>query len=214
MRIASLTRQSLVDWPGKVAAVVFTRGCNFRCGFCHNPSLVLPQLMNSEPDIPEKEIFDYLEKRKDWLDGVVITGGEPTVHKDLDIFLQTIGKIGMAIKLDTNGTNPEILESLFHRNLVDFVAMDIKTVLSEKHYARITPNISRVQVEKMIRSVQLIRQSGAGYQFRTTVIPGIHSMEITEQLTSRYRDDPYVFQPFKQSGIDGILSDYIHSTHI
>ncbi len=212
MRIASLTKQSLVDWPGKVAAVVFTKGCNFRCGFCHNPSLVLPQLMNAEPDIPEKEIFDYLEKRKDWLDGVVVTGGEPTIHKDLDIFLQIIRKIGIAIKLDTNGTNPELLKSLFRHKLLDFVAMDIKTILSEQHYAQITPNISCVQIEKMLRSVELIRQSGVEYQFRTTVVPDIHSAEMIGQLASQYRDDSYVFQPFKQSGIGGILANYTTET--
>ena len=112
MRIASLQKQSFIDWEGKTAAVIFTKGCNFRCGYCHNPSLVLPHLLDRTPDLSEKEIMGYLLSRKNWLDGVVITGGEPTIQPDLPTFMAAVKEAGFAIKLDTNGTNPDMLNEL------------------------------------------------------------------------------------------------------
>lgn len=134
MRIGGIEKQSFIDWEGKVTAVVFTRGCNFRCGYSHNPSLVLPHLLANETDIPENQLFDYLKTRREWLDGVVATGGEPTIHADLESFLEAIKNLGYLIKLDTNGSNPMVLKKLLARKLVDFVAMDVKTVADSTLY--------------------------------------------------------------------------------
>ncbi|HZJ73928.1 MAG TPA: anaerobic ribonucleoside-triphosphate reductase activating protein, partial [Perlabentimonas sp.] len=129
MRIGGFVKQSFIDWEGKITSVIFTKGCNFRCGFCHNPSLVLPKLIEQTPDIEVAAITEHLRKRKQWLDGVVITGGEPTLHNDLSTFIKTIKELGYPVKLDTNGSNPTLLKKLIADNSVDYVAMDIKTTL-------------------------------------------------------------------------------------
>src|SRR5690606_17068862 len=126
------------DWDGKLCAVVFTRGCNFRCGYCHNPSLVLPELFSPIDDISESELFSYLNSRRNWLDGVVITGGEPTLHLDLKDFIQKIRQLGFAVKLDTNGTNPRLLQELIQDKLIDLVAMDVKSILNQSEYEKVT----------------------------------------------------------------------------
>jgi pyruvate formate lyase activating enzyme len=136
MKIAGLIKQSYIDYPGKMAAVVFTQGCNFRCGYCHNPSLVLPRLFHHNKLVAVSDVLIHLENRKDWLDGVVITGGEPTIHGDLPDFLRQIKSLGYLVKLDTNGSNPLMLEKVIKENLVDFIAMDIKTLLQEELYAK------------------------------------------------------------------------------
>ncbi|MDI6813294.1 MAG: anaerobic ribonucleoside-triphosphate reductase activating protein [Desulfitobacteriaceae bacterium] len=115
MIIGGFTKLSTIDWPGKLAAVIFTRGCNFRCPWCHNKSLVWPELYG--PEIPGPEVLAYLEKRKSYLDGVVVTGGEPTIQKDLPAFLKKIKNIGLKVKLDTNGSNPNMLEYLLQEGL-------------------------------------------------------------------------------------------------
>ena len=112
IRIGGLVKQSFVDWDGVLSAVVFTKGCNFRCGYCHNPALVVPALMRERPDVAESEVFDYLARRRGWLDGVVVTGGEPTLHAGLPAFLERVKALGYRVKLDTNGTNPEMLRRL------------------------------------------------------------------------------------------------------
>lgn len=126
IRIGGLVKQSFVDWDGVLSAVVFTKGCNFRCSYCHNPALVVPALMRERPDVAESEVFDYLARRRGWLDGVVVTGGEPTLHAGLPAFLERVKALGYRVKLDTNGTNPEMLRQLIASGAVDFVAMDIK----------------------------------------------------------------------------------------
>ncbi|MFR7708434.1 MAG: anaerobic ribonucleoside-triphosphate reductase activating protein [Alistipes inops] len=120
IRIGGLVKQSLVDWDGVLSAVVFTKGCNFRCGYCHNPALVVPALMRERPDVAESEVFDYLARRRGWLDGVVVTGGEPTLHAGLPAFLERVKALGYRVKLDTNGTNPEMLRQLIASGAVDF----------------------------------------------------------------------------------------------
>ena len=112
IRIGGLVKQSFVDWDGVLSAVVFTKGCNFRCSYCHNPALVVPALMRERPDVAESEVFDYLARRRGWLDGVVVTGGEPTLHAGLPAFLERVKALGYRVKLDTNGTNPEMLRQL------------------------------------------------------------------------------------------------------
>ncbi len=137
IRIGGLVKQSFVDWDGVLSAVVFTKGCNFRCGYCHNPALVVPALMRERPDVAESEVFDYLARRRGWLDGVVVTGGEPTLHAGLPAFLERVKALGYRVKLDTNGTNPEMLRQLIASGAVDFVAMDIKHFPDAEHYGAV-----------------------------------------------------------------------------
>ena len=203
MRIASLQKQSFIDWEGKTVAVVFTKGCNFRCGYCHNPSLVLPHLLNRAPDISEKEIFDYLQNRKNWLDGVVITGGEPTIHADLPEFMAAIKKPGFQIKLDTNGTNPAMLKELINNKLVDYVAMDIKTVPEAKKYTEVVGIKDDRVMDKISSSIKLLRNENIKYQLRTTIIPDLHTLEIKNRLSEEFRTDNYVLQEFR----DGVTID-------
>lgn len=163
MKIGGLQKLSLIDYPGKTAATVFLIGCNFKCGFCHNPELI----KGNVPEISEKEFFSFLDERKDFLDGVCITGGEPTIHKDLIDFIKKIKEKGFLVKLDTNGSNPEMLKELL--GSVDFVAMDIKT--SKEGYNKAVG--VNVDLKKIEESVELIKNSGVDYEFRTTVVPSI-----------------------------------------
>ena len=126
MIIGGLQKHTLIDYPGKIAATIFTSGCNFRCPFCHNPELVLPEEISKSKELPLQEVFSFLKERKGFLDGVVICGGEPTIHNDLYDFCSEIKRIGFLIKLDTNGHNPEMLEKLIDKELIDYIAMDIK----------------------------------------------------------------------------------------
>jgi pyruvate formate lyase activating enzyme len=132
MKIAGFKKQSLIDYSGNISSVVFTQGCNFRCGYCHNPDLVLPERFGNI--YSEEKMFEYLAKYKKMLDAVCITGGEPTIHKDLPSFISRIKELGLKIKLDSNGTNPDMLKYLFENKLVDFIAMDIKHILDFKAY--------------------------------------------------------------------------------
>jgi len=155
---------SLVDYPGKVATAIFTLGCNFRCGYCHNPELVVPEQYADELD--ESEILRYLRTRVDKIDGVAISGGEPTLHKDLPDFVRQIKDMGLEVKLDSNGSNPDMLEELLAGKLVDFVAMDVKGPLEKYQQImswRIDPEIVR-------RSVRTIIDSKVAHEFRTTIV--------------------------------------------
>ncbi len=162
MKIGGLIKFTLIDFPGRPAAVVFTQGCNFRCRYCHNPELVYPHLY-MEP-MPQEELFAFLTRRQGTLEGVVVTGGEPTIHADLLDFMAQIKAMGFALKLDTNGTRPEVLREAYARKLVDYVAMDLKAPLEK--YALITGVDFNPAVLK--ESMQLIVQSGVPYEFRTT----------------------------------------------
>jgi len=140
MIIGGLQRFSLIDYPGKISAILFTRGCNFRCPYCHNPELVDPQRY-AEP-WQEEEYWAFLQSRTQKLDAVVVTGGEPTLQEDLEPFLEKIRKMGFLIKLDTNGSNPDVLKDLLSANLVDYIAMDIKAPL-EKY-----SEVAKVPIDK------------------------------------------------------------------
>ena len=126
MRLAGLQKLTLLDYPGEVACTVFTRGCNLRCPFCQNPELVLPELFCEGGDLPEEEFFEFLDRRKGRLSAVAVTGGEPTIHQDLPLFLSRIRERGYLVKLDTNGLNPEMLSEILNAKLADYVAMDVK----------------------------------------------------------------------------------------
>lgn len=162
MKIGGLIKFTLIDFPGRPAAVIFTQGCNFRCRYCHNPELVYPHLF-TEP-VAEGEIDAFLKRRQGTLEGVVVSGGEPTLHDDLPAFLKKIKSMGYAVKLDTNGTRPEILKKLIGEHLLDYIAMDLKAPLEK--YALITGVEFNPAVLR--ESMDLICQSGLAYEFRTT----------------------------------------------
>lgn len=164
MKIAGLQKVSLMDYPGKISATVFTQGCNFRCPYCYNPELVDPD--RYKECLPEEAIFSYLKKRRGKLEAVTITGGEPTIQNDLLSFAQSVRTMGYLVKLDTNGSKPEVLEELIRHKLLDYIAMDIKAPLAK--YEAVT----RVPVKgKTIRqSIELIKASGINYEFRTTIV--------------------------------------------
>jgi pyruvate formate lyase activating enzyme len=176
MKIGGFVKQSLIDYPGKIAAVVFTQGCNFRCGYCHNPQLVLPELFQQNQPISTDEVLEYLQERKNWLDGVVVTGGEPTIHNDLPEFLKTIKDLGFLVKLDTNGSNPFMLEQIVKNNLADYIAMDIKIPFEDGLYSKIIgiPNVDEI-TENILASVMILKNTTIEGEFRTTSIPGIHN---------------------------------------
>jgi len=164
MKIGGLQKLTLIDYPGKTAATVFLIGCNFKCGFCHNPELID---VNEKEVISEKEFFDFLKKRKGLLDGICITGGEPTIVSDLFSFIKKIKDLGFLVKLDTNGSNPEVLKELI--NSLDYIAMDVKTSMERYNKA-----IGReIDLNNINKSINLIKNSNINYEFRTTVIPGL-----------------------------------------
>ncbi len=172
MMLAGFQKMTLIDYPGKIAATVFTAGCNFRCPFCHNPELVelSPETLALFHG-RDKEFFIFLEKRKGILDGICITGGEPTVQRDIIPFMRKIKDMGFLVKLDSNGTRPEVLEEVFREGLADYVAMDIKNGANRYEETTNAP----VSMENIRKSVKLIMESGISYEFRTTVVPGIHT---------------------------------------
>ena len=169
MIFGGLQKTTLVDFPGKVAATVFTIGCNFRCPYCHNPELVLLEKIKKQPKITEKEILGFLKERQGFLQGLCITGGEPTIHSDLPEFIQQVKKLGLLIKLDTNGSAPKVLEKLIREKLVDWIAMDIKAPL-EKYDIFTQGKIKPALIEE---SIKIIKESKIDYEFRTTLAPEI-----------------------------------------
>ena len=168
---AGLQKLTLLDFPGKVACTVFTGGCNFRCPFCHNASLVLRA--GDVDEISEDDFFSYISKRKGILDGVCITGGEPLMSKGIEDFIKKVKDLGLAVKLDTNGTFPEKLEALLDAKLIDYVAMDIKN--SKEKYA-ITAGVDKFP-EAIEKSIDLIMKKAPDYEFRTTVVRELHSTQ-------------------------------------
>ncbi|MEI6728030.1 MAG: anaerobic ribonucleoside-triphosphate reductase activating protein [bacterium] len=174
MHIAGLTPLSLIDYPEKLACIVFTQGCNWRCPFCHNPDILeIKSKLNYKQGLSEIDFFKFLETRINKLDGVVITGGEPSLQVDLLTFMQKIKQLGFLIKLDSNGTNPQVLKMIFDQKLADYVAMDIKHTPDKYNLA----TGRKVDLEKIKESINLIKNSGLDYEFRTTVVPGIHTFE-------------------------------------
>jgi len=164
MLIGGLQKISLVDYPGRICATLFLQGCNFRCPYCHNPELVNPELF--QPPMPEEQVWAFLEKRVGKLDGVVITGGEPTMHKDLPDAMRRIKAMGLLVKLDTNGSRPDMLDKIIGSGCVDFIAMDLKAPL--ERYPELTG--AAVDVAAIEQSIRLIRQASVAYEFRTTVV--------------------------------------------
>lgn len=169
MRIGGLQKCSLIDFPGKISAIVFTVGCNFHCPYCHNPELV----DETTTELDENEIWSFLERRKGLLDAVTITGGEPTVHNNLIPFIKRIRDMGYLVKLDSNGTKPEIIERIQKDKLVDYIAMDIKAPLTS--YER---TVGRpVDTEAIKKSISFIMNGDIEYEFRTTIVKSLLSYE-------------------------------------
>lgn len=180
MLISGVQKFSILDFPKKTSCIVFTAGCNFRCGFCYNPEFVIPEqiakIRNSF--IPEETFYSFLDQRKGLLDGVVITGGEPTIMPDLPKFMAKIREMGFAVKLDTNGNNPTMLKDVIDKRLINYVAMDIKTSL--ENYPQVSGLGARP--ERVKQSIELIRDSKVPYEFRSTLIKEIHSEDTLNKM--------------------------------
>lgn len=196
MLISGLQKLTLLDYPGVVACTVFTGGCNLRCPFCHNSSLVLPERLANDTDADS--VLAFLKKRRGTLDGVAVTGGEPLLQKDIEDFLREVRAIGYKIKLDTNGSFPEKLIGIVEAGLVDRVAMDIKS--SPAHYGEVVgiPGLDITAIEK---SKEYLLSNAVEYEFRTTVVKGLHTAD-TIRDTARwiYGASEYYLQQFKDSG--------------
>ncbi len=204
MKIAGLQKLTLLDYPGKTACIIFTWGCNLRCPFCHNADLVTGEF---EETVTADALYAFLKKRFGLLDGVCVTGGEPLLQPDLISFLQPIHEMGYAVKLDTNGTQPEKLREICESGLVSMVAMDIKN--SPEKYA-VTGGTERLNVEAVHQSVRyLMRQGNIPYEFRTTVVKQYHTAEDFSAIGKWIRGaDAYFLQNFQNTGrlIDNSVS--------
>lgn len=173
MIIGGFQKFTLIDYPGKLSCIIFLSGCNFRCPFCYSTELVLPEKIKNQPKLSKKAVIEHLKTRQEMLEGVVICGGEPTLNSDIGELCNDIKNLGYSIKLDTNGSNPDVLEKLIRDKLIDYVAMDIKAPLDIEKYKKAVG--VEVDIEAIKRSIKLIKNSGIDYEFRTTIVPGIHS---------------------------------------
>ncbi len=196
MLLSGITKLTLLDFPEKTACIVFTAGCNFRCGYCHNPEFVLPERLKEieKGFIPEDVFFRFLERRKSLLQGVVVTGGEPTLHPDLEEFIAKIRAMGYEVKLDTNGNRPDVLRRLIENGLVQYVAMDFKT--SFGCYPTLSGlGASAAAVEE---SFHLLKEGTLPYEFRTTLVREIHTEEVLEEMKLSLKGvSRYFLQPFR-----------------
>jgi len=200
MQIAGFQKFTMVDYPGEIAATVFTRGCSFRCPFCHNPELVIPDKFSDLLD--EDEILAFLEKRKNQLHAVCITGGEPTLQPDLQQFINKLKVMGYKIKLDSNGWDPNTLKKLIDSGQLDYIAMDIKATLDKyPMVAKFKGQRPKVKIEEEIQnSIKLIMDSGIPYEFRTTVVHPLHEVKDFEAIGKMIKGARrYFIQNFVQS---------------
>jgi pyruvate formate lyase activating enzyme len=189
-------KNSLIDFPGKISSVVFTKGCNFRCPYCHNPELI--SFEKDDSAIETDEIFDFLKKRKGFIDAVVITGGEPCLQKDIVAFAEKIKKYGLLLKLDTNGSRPETLEILLKEKLIDLAAMDIKAPIGMYHQLTAEKDIE----EKIKRSISLLMNSEIDYYFRTTCVkPFVTTENFIEMIEAIKGAKKYVLQKFRNEKV-------------
>jgi len=192
MNIAYLLSTTLIDYPGKVAALGFTTGCNFRCPFCHNCELVLPEKIETLKLIPENEILYFLRERRGFLDGLAITGGEPTVQPGLFRFIERVKGLGLLVKLDTNGSWPEVLEELLDAHLLDYIAMDLKGPAAR--YDEMAG--VHVDMAAITRSIRLIIERAPDYEFRTTTAPTMTAKDIKEAVSLIAGAKRYFLQQF------------------
>ncbi len=196
MTIGGLQKVTLIDYPGKVACTVFLTRCNFRCPFCYSRELVLEEEIEKQPKMEIENFFSFLEEKRGLLDACVVCGGEPTLNPELKDFLKRIKEKGFLIKIDTNGYLPEKLKELIEERLVDYIAMDIKAPLSEEKYSQAAG--TKVDVERIKKSIELIKNSGIDYEFRTTIVPGLHEKEdIIEMAKAIGPAKRYFLQSFR-----------------
>jgi len=198
VKIGGLQKLTLIDYPGKIAATVFLIGCNFKCPYCQNPELVRPDLASGLTSISKSDFFKFLNSKIEFIDGICITGGEPTIHKKLFDFIKKIKQKGFLVKLDTNGSNPEILEKLIDAKLLDFISMDVKT--SWLKYNRATG--VKVDLEKIKKSVEIIKNSGIDYEFRTTIVPSEVEEEDIKKIAKWFKGaKKFVLQQFQNKKV-------------
>ena len=196
MEIKGVIDLSLVDWDGKVSSVFFLPGCNFRCPFCYNSALVLHP--EREETTPFERVKNYLKKYRTWIDGVCITGGEPTIHSDLFELCSKLKEMGFLVKVDTNGTNPVMIRELIEKGLVDYIAMDIKAPLTVEKYSKATGINAEKLLGKVKETVRTLLRSKINYEFRTTVVPTIHKKEDIEEICRSIKGcKKYVIQRFR-----------------
>lgn len=200
MILCGYEKFSMVDFDGKIACTVFTGGCNFRCPFCHNAPLVVGDVKSQQID--ENEVFDYLQKRKGLVDAVCVTGGEPTLQPDLCDFLAKVRSMGYATKLDTNGLRPDVLKAVLDDKLVDYVAMDVKN--SPEKYAQ-TVGVQNVDMGKILSSIQLLKDSGIDFEFRTTLIKEFHTADDVQKIAYLVSGAPRYFMQ-KYNDNDGCIA--------
>lgn len=195
MEIKGVIDLSFVDWDGKISSVFFLPNCNFRCPYCHNVALVLHP--ETGETTPFERVEDYLKKHRTWIDGICITGGEPTLHNNLPDLCLKLKEIGFPVKLDTNGTNPMMVKALIEKELVDYIAMDIKASLTVEKYSEAIGVNAEKLLEKVKKTVELLLGSKIDYEFRTTVVPTLHEeKDIKEICCSIKGCKKYVLQKF------------------
>ncbi len=190
-------KNSFIDFPGKISAVIFFSGCNFKCPYCHNPELAMGKTVDAE-HYDKNKILDFLSNRKKFLDGVVLSGGEPTLQKNLFSFCSNIKQMGFPVKLDTNGSRPDVIKKLIENNLIDYIAMDVKT--DPFNYSPIIQEKS--DPEELIKSINIIINSDIKHEFRTTCVKPFINMEIIENISKLIKGaDLYVIQQFNNKKV-------------
>ena len=193
MKIAGYEKISLQDYPNHISSIIFTQGCNIKCPFCQNSTLIP---LEAENLIEEKEVLDYLSLRKNLLNGVTISGGEPTLQKDLKEFITKIKEIGLDVKLDTNGINYNLLKELIEEKKIDYVAMDIKNSFSK--YSK-TCGMAKMNMDNINKSIKLLKENKVDYEFRTTVINELHTLQDILEIIKMIGDSKYYLQNFRSS---------------
>lgn len=203
MIIDGFQKLTLVDYPKRVAALIFTRGCNFRCSFCQNSPLL--ECSNDKGLFETSEVIKYLEKRKGILDGIVITGGEPLMQSGIKDFIKEVKSLGYLVKLDTNGSFPERLKDLIDEKLIDYVAMDIKN--TKKKYENVTK--VKINIDNIIKSINIIRESNIEHEFRTTIVKEFHDYKDLEKICEYLgKEEKYYLQNFEDS--DNVIDRSLH----
>lgn len=193
MKIAGLEKLSVQDYPNHISCIIFTQGCNMRCPYCQNSTLIN---VNADSYISEDEVLEYLTLRKNVLNGVTISGGEPTLQLDLKDFIKKLKKIGYDVKLDTNGINYNVLKELIDEKLLDYIAMDIKNVTSKYE---LTSGVKEINTQNIQKSIELLKQNKVDYEFRTTIVAEYHTVQDIYEIVKLIGDSKYYLQNFKNS---------------
>jgi pyruvate formate lyase activating enzyme len=224
MKILGLQKQSLIEYPGRISAVVFLGGCNLRCQFCYVPHLVLPEEIEKQKEISQREFFSFLKERKNFLEAIAITGGEPSLNKDLPDFIKKIKKLGYLVELETNGTNPKMVKYLIDKKLVNYIAMDIKHRLDRfEKYKEITGGVlTKEMFENIKKSVKILISEKVDYELRTTIMKEFHKkediLEICKEIQGakvyylqNYQKNHTIsgktFTPFEEKEIEEIVKE-------